>query len=186
MLPLTLLQTLVNFCFAWGYWALATWMPALLAQRGLSAPEGLGFIAISALFMFPGYITASYLTGRIGRKRTMAAFVLVAAIAGFAFANSATRTEMYAWNFVLSFFSLGAWGVWNTWLGEIYATPLRGLGVAWGVTMQRIANSVAPIAIGAMLATRSFLETVSFISAFLGCTFIATLFLPETEGKALE
>lgn len=186
ILRLTLLQTCVNFCFSWGYWALASWMPALLAQRGLSAPEGLGFIAVSALFMFPGYVTASYLTGRVGRKRTMAAFVLIAAVAGFAFASSATRTEMYAWNIVLSFFSLGAWGVWNTWLSEIYATPLRGIGVAWGVTMQRIANAIAPVAIGAMLASRGFVETVSFIAAFLGCTFVAALFLPETEGKALE
>ncbi len=186
VLRLTLLQMVVNFCFAWGYWALATWMPALLAQRGLSAPEGLGFIAVSALFMFPGYLAASYLTGRFGRKRTMTAFVLVAAIAGFAFAGSATRGEMYFWNFTLSFFSLGAWGVWNTWLAEIYDTRLRGMGVAWGVTMQRVANALAPVAIGATLESSSFLRTVSLISAFLGCTFVAALFLPETEGKALE
>ena len=27
----TALQTIINFCFSWGYWALASWMPALLA-----------------------------------------------------------------------------------------------------------------------------------------------------------
>jgi len=40
-----------------------------------STPEGLGFIAISAIFMFPGYITAIYLTGRLGRKKTMLIYV---------------------------------------------------------------------------------------------------------------
>jgi len=54
----TIIQTIINFCFSWGYWGLASWMPTLLAKRGLSAPEGLGFMAVSALFMFPGYISA--------------------------------------------------------------------------------------------------------------------------------
>ncbi len=186
IIRVTALQTLINFCFSWGYWALTSWMPLLLAKKGLSAPQGLSFMAISALFMFPGYIAASFLTGRFGRKKVMTSFVFVAAVTGFGFANSETMNEMYAWNFALSFFSLGAWGVWNTWLGEIYATDIRGAGVAWGISAQRIANAVAPIAIGAMLATSSFLQTVSFISAFLAATFVAALFLPETEGKVLR
>lgn len=182
----TLLQTIVNFCFSWGYWAMASWMPTLLAQRGLSAPEGLGFIAISAVFMFPGYITASYLTGRIGRKKTMLIYVFVATVAGFGFALSESLTQMYTFNFTLSFFSLGAWGVWNTWLAEIYQTRMRGSGVAWGVSMQRVANALAPMIIGAMLASTSFLQTVTFISAFLAITFVTALFLPETEGETLK
>jgi putative MFS transporter len=181
----TIVQTVINFCFSWGYWGLASWMPTLLAERGLTAPEGLGFIAISALFMFPGYVSASYLTGKFGRKKIMLLYVFVAAIAGFGFAYSATIPTMYFWNFTLSFFSLGAWGVWNTWLGEIYDTNTRGAGTGWGVSAQRVANAVAPVVIGTMLATTSFLQTVSFISMFLAITFAAALFLPETEGQAL-
>ena len=181
----TIVQSVINFCFAWGYWGLASWMPTLLAKRGLSAPEGLGFMALSALFMFPGYISASYLTGRFGRKKIMLLYVFISAIAGFGFAYSGTITEMYVWSFTLSFFSLGAWGVWNTWLGEVYDTRNRGAGVAWGVSAQRVANAVAPIAIGSILATSNFLQTVSFITMFLAVTFVASLFLPETEGETL-
>ena len=161
-------------------------MPALLAKRGLSAPEGLGFMAISALFMFPGYISASYLTGKYGRKKVMLSYVFMSAVAGFGFANSGSVNEMYAWNFVLSFFSLGAWGVWNTWLGEIYDTKSRGAGTAWGVSAQRVANAAAPVVIGAMLVTSSFAVTVAFISSFLAVTFVAAALLPETEGEALR
>lgn len=183
---ITIIQTVINFCFSWGYWGLASWMPTLLAKRGLSAPEGLGFMAISALFMFPGYISASYLTGKFGRKSVMLVYVFMSAVAGFGFAKSGTLTEMYAWNFVLSFFSLGAWGVWNTWLGEIYDTRSRGAGAAWGVSAQRVANAAAPVVIGAMLVTSSFMFTVMFITAFLAATFIAAMFLPETEGQVLN
>ncbi|MFK8016957.1 MAG: MFS transporter [Gammaproteobacteria bacterium] len=185
-LRVTVIQTVINFCFSWGYWGLASWMPTLLAERGLSAPQGLGFMALSALFMFPGYISASYLTGKFGRKKVMLTYVFVSALAGFGFAYSQSLTQMYVWNFTLSFFSLGAWGVWNTWLGEIYATPDRGAGTAWGVSAQRVANAIAPVAIGAILAKSDFLQTVTFISLFLAITFVAATFLPETEGKTLR
>lgn len=182
---LTALQTVVNFCFSWGYWALASWMPMLLAKKGLSTPEGLSFMALSALFMFPGYIAASYLTGKLGRKKVMLTFVFVAACAGFGFATSSTMMQMYIWNFILSFFCLGAWGIWNTWLGEIYTTETRSAGFAWGMSIQRVANALAPIIIGSMLVSSSFLQTVIFISSFLAVTFFAAMFLPETEGKIL-
>ena len=135
--------------------------------------------------MFPGYISASYLTARYGRKKVMVSYVFFATVAGFGFAYSQDLTQLYAFNFMLSFFSLGAWGVWNTWLGEIYETRRRGQGVAWGVMNQRVANTIAPIVIGAVLASGSFLQTVSFISVFLAITFVAALFLPETEGEIL-
>ena len=91
----------------------------------------------------------------------MTAYVLVAAGTGFGFANSATMFRMYAWNFTLSFFSLGAWSVWNTWLGENHTTDTRGAGVAWDISAQCIANAVAPIVIGTMLATTSLVQTVT-------------------------
>lgn len=182
---ITLLQITINFCFAWGYWGLTSWMPELLAKQGLSAPEGLGFIALSAVFMLPGYITASFLTGRYGRKPVMLLYVTGAVICGFNFAFAGTITELYVWNFALSFFNLGAWGIWNTWMGEIYPTRLRGAGVAWGITLQRISNALAPFAIGAMLVSGSFLQIVTFICLFLVIVLVLVLFVPETEGKAL-
>lgn len=185
-LVLTVLSTIINFCFAYGYWGVITWLPTLLAQKGLSAPAGFSFMALSALFMFPGYITASFLTGKLGRKKVMAAFVLLAAVSCFGFAFAQNMTQLYAWNFALSFFNLGAWGVWNTWMGEIYATNARGPGVAWGVMMQRKANTVAPIAMGHAFAIgASFTQIVAFIAAFLVITFLAAIFVPETEGKQL-
>jgi putative MFS transporter len=183
----TALQSAVNFCFCWGYWALASWMPILLAKKGLSAPEGDEFIALTALIMFPGYMTASWLTSRYGRKKIMVAFVSLAAIFGFCFAQSMTLGQMYLWSFGLYFFNQGAWGVWDTWMGELYPTDVRGVGYSVGLTVQRVSNSLAPLVIGALLARNaSFSLTVSFISAFLVGTVIFTLFLNETEGAVLH
>ena len=183
----TWLQSAINFFFSWGYWGLASWMPILLADRGLSTPEGDAFMAISALSMVPGYMAASWLTGRWGRKKIMVSFVAGAAAFGFGFAQSETLTEMYFWNFGLFFLNQGAWGVWDTWMGEFYPTEVRGVGYSLGLTVQRVANSLAPIVIGALLARNvSFGFTVSFISSFLITAAVCSVFLPETEGKVLH
>ncbi len=183
----TLLQSSINFFFCWGYWALASWMPLLLAKQGLSTPQGDAFMVQSALAMIPGYMAASWLTSRYGRKKIMVIFVSCAAVFGFGFARSVTLAEMYFWNFGLFFFNQGAWGVWDTWMGEVYPTDVRGVGYSLGLTVQRVANSLAPLAIGALLTRNaSFSMTVSFISAFLVSTVIFSLFLHETEGALLH
>jgi putative MFS transporter len=183
----TLLQSSLNFFFCWGYWALASWMPILLAKRGLSAPQGDGFMALSAVAMMPGYAAASWLTSRYGRKKVMVAFVSCAAAFGFGFAYSVTLAQMVFWNFGLFFFNQGAWGVWDTWMGELYPTDVRGVGYSIGLTVQRVANSLAPIVVGFLLTRNaSFSLTVSFISSFLVATVILSFFLPETEGTVLS
>jgi MFS transporter, putative metabolite:H+ symporter len=183
---LTVVQVGVNFVFSWGYWGLQTWLPTLLAERGLAESSSLGFIAISALFMIPGYMSASALTGRFGRKPVFLVYVLTAATGGFFFGLASTMVMLYVGMFVLSFFSMGAWGVWDTWVGEIYPSPVRGLGYSAGIFGQRVANTVAPSLIGFLLAQASgFSATVLFIDAFLVVTAILGTLLPETEGREL-
>jgi len=177
----------VNFAFSWGYWGLQTWLPTLLQQRGLTLPESYGFIALSAVCMFPGYVAASFLTGRLGRKKVMIAFVVASALAGYGFANASSLTSLYFFNFVLAFFSLGAWGVWDTWNSELYPTRIRVVGSSWGVVAQRIANTFAPAMVGVLVArATSFNTTVTFVNMFLVVTAVLAVFLPETEGHDLD
>ena len=186
-LKISALQITVNFTFSWGYWGLQTWLPTLLQQRGLSLPQSYGFIALSALCMIPGYMAASYLTGRFGRKKVVVGFISASVLAGYGFANAHTLEMLYLSNFALAFFSLGAWGVWGAWIGELYPTPLRTVGYGWAIFAQRIANVLAPSLIGALIAYgSSFNLTTTIINVFLLVTVIVVVFIPETEGKALR
>ncbi|CAG9257522.1 Niacin transporter NiaP [Paraburkholderia unamae] len=183
---ITILQVCINFTFAWGYWGLQTWLPTLLQQRGLSLPQSYGFIALSALCMIPGYVSASFLTGRCGRKKVMIVYVALSAVAGYVFANAQTLGALYISNFALAFFSLGAWGVWDTWVAEMYTTRLRTIGYSWAILAQRLANFAAPTFIGFLVARgSSFNMTTTFINLFLVVTVLLALMLPETEGKEL-
>ncbi|MGG1660893.1 MFS transporter [Brevibacillus sp. NRS-1366] len=184
----TMLQTLVNFCFSWGYWALFLWMPYMLAEsKGFTFVSSLGFVVVAAVAQFPGFLASSWLTERYGRKKVMFTFVTLAAIGGFGFASSDTLSELLIYLIILSFFNLGAWGVWDVWMGELYPTAIRGAGYGFGMTAARVANWMAPSVIGAFLAAnQSFLITNAFIASFLVITAIAVLFLKETEGEILH
>ncbi|ASD11952.1 MFS transporter [Pseudomonas aeruginosa] len=183
----SLLQIAVNFTFSWGYWGLQTWLPTLLQQRGLSLPQSYGFIAFSALCMIPGYMMASYLTSRLGRKKVVVSFIGAAVLAGYGFANAQTLETLYLSNFALAFFSMGAWGVWDTWVGELYPTRLRVLGYSWAVFSQRVANILAPSLIGVLVAFgTSFNMTTTLINGFMLASVLLALLIPETEGERLH
>ncbi|MEV1003018.1 MFS transporter [Nonomuraea sp. NPDC050202] len=184
---ITLVMLALNFVFNWGYWGLQTWLPTLLQERGLTLSASLGFAALSALMMIPGYVSASLLTGRFGRKRVFLVYVVAAALGGLWFATAGSSFGLYAGNFVLSFFSMGAWGVWNTWNGEFYPTALRGTGYSWATAAQLVATTVAPSAVGALLANATgFTTTMLVINAFMVATALMAVPLPETEGRELE
>lgn len=184
---ITIVMLALNFVFNWGYWGLQTWLPTLLQQKGLSLSASLGFAALSALMMIPGYVSASLLTGRFGRKKVFLVYVVAAVLGGLWFAMAGSTWQLYAGNFVLSFFSLGAWGVWNTWNGEFYPTALRGTGYSWATAAQLVATTVAPSAVGALLAhATGFTATMLVINAFMVATALLAMPLPETEGRELE
>lgn len=183
----TVAQIVINFSLSWGYWGLQTWLPGLLAERGLSLPGSFAFIALSALFMIPGYAAAAYLTPRLGRKGVFLLFVFMGVIGGMTFAYAGSLTWLYIGNFLMSFFAQGAWGVWDTWLGEIYPTKSRGKGYSVGISAQRVANALAPGLIGFLVAASfGFTPTVVFIEAFFIVALVLAIALPETEGRQLE
>lgn len=182
----TVAQIALNFAFAWGYWGLQTWLPTLLQNKGFGVTQSLTFVAIFAVFMIPGYISAAFLTQKYGRKWVFFAYIILAAIGGYFFGRSSTLVELYIGAFVLAFFAQGGWGIWDTWLGELYPSKIRAAGYSWGIIGQRIANAVAPVVVGFLVAqATSFTTTVLFINAFLVATALISLYFAETEGRDL-
>ena len=182
-----LLLLVVSFTFSWGYWGLQTWLPVLLQSRGLSVSGALWFVAITQVVSVPGYLLAAWLTRRYGRKRVFLGFVFASAVGGVLFAFASGAAQMYTGNLVLAFFSLGAWGIWNTWSGEALPTGLRGLGYSWVTSAILLANTVSVPAIGAMMDHGvASSVTVGSIMAFLVIALLAVIPLPETEGRALD
>lgn len=181
------LLVLVAFTFSWGYWGLQTWLPVLLEGRGMSVSGALWFVAVSQLVSIPGYLLAAWLTGRYGRKKVFVGFVFGAVVGGVLFGLATSAAQLYAGNLILAFFSLGAWGIWNTWSGEVLPTSLRGTGYSFTTSAILLAHSVSVPAIGALMDNGvSSTITIGSIMAFLVVALLAVFPLPETEGRALD
>ncbi|MBB3664646.1 putative MFS transporter [Prauserella sediminis] len=181
------LLVLVAFTFSWGYWGLQTWLPVLLEDRGMSVSGALWFVAVSQLVSVPGYLLAAWLTGRYGRKKVFVGFVCGAVVGGVLFGLATGPGQMYTGNLILAFFSLGAWGIWNTWSGEILPTSLRGRGYSFTTSAILLAHSVSVPVIGAMMDNGVTAGvTIASIMAFLIVALLAVFPLPETEGRALD
>ncbi|MGP4014827.1 MFS transporter [Saccharopolyspora sp. 5N708] len=181
-----LLLLVVSFTFSWGYWGLQTWLPVLLQGKGLSVSDALWFVAVTQLVSVPGYLLAAWLTRRFGRKSIFLAFVFASAAGGALFGFATGAVQMYTGNLILAFFSLGAWGIWNTWSGEALPTGLRGIGYSWVTAAILLANTVSVPVIGALMdgGVASSL-TIGSIMVFLVIALLSAIPIQETEGRAL-
>ncbi|QIN29790.1 MFS transporter [Brevibacterium luteolum] len=185
--PLLTMIIIISFCYNWGYWGLQSWLPIFLQEKGLSISGSLGFVALSQLVAVPGYLSAAWLTRRLGRRWVFVAFAVGATLGGLIFAAAAGPVQMYIGNFMYAFFVLGSWGIWNTWSGEALPTKARGYGYATSSASLLLANAIAVPIVGWMIDSGwSITATVGSIAAFMAIGILTTFGIPETEGKALR
>lgn len=186
----TILILLANITFSLGYWGLFSWLPTILVERGIPFLDTLLYIAIGAVAEFPGYLAASFLEERkgLGRKWTMAIFLIASGAATFWLAYSYTLAIVMIAIVILSFFNLGAWGVWDAWQPELYPSNIRGTLMGWVGGAQRISNAIAPFIIGFLVAISfvSFTGVIVVISVSLFITVPIIYGLKETLNIPLD
>ena len=132
-------RTAVVVAGAWislnlSYYALFIWLPGIVALGKLSL-DPYAVFALIAVAQFPGYAAALVLVEAWGRKRTLAAFLALGAVAAYVFAVADSTPIYLASVFFVGFFNLGAWGAVYPYTSELWPTRLRssGFGLAEGV-----------------------------------------------------
>jgi putative MFS transporter len=106
------------------YYGLFLWLPFVLNGDKFSINLYL-LLTLSALSQFPGYAAAIWLVDRIGRKPTLAAFLLLGGVSGYAFAAADSATVYVISLFFVGFFNLGAWGALYPYTSELFPTRVR-------------------------------------------------------------
>ena len=92
------------------YYGLFLWLPFVLQAEKSFHVDVYLLLTLSALSQFPGYAAAIWLVERIGRKPTLAAFLLLGGVSAYAFAAADTESVYITALFFVGFFNLGAWG----------------------------------------------------------------------------
>jgi MFS family permease len=188
ILRTTLLASLVSLGAQGGYYAITTWLPLYLkTTRGLTTLDTGGYLAVVIAGSFAGYLTAAYLTDRLGRRRTLILFAFCSFLTVIFYTSAPIGNGvMLILGFPLGFFASGSFSPMGAFFTELFPTPLRASGQGFSYNLGRGAGALFPTFVGFFSAR---LSLGTSIAAFAVVAYLAmicgVMLLPETRGREL-
>ena len=169
------------------YYGLFLWLPFVLQGEKQFTIDVYLLLAMSALSQFPGYAAAIWLVERVGRRPTLASFLLLGGLSAYAFAI-ADSTEMYVTAlFFVGFFNLGAWGAVYPYTSELFPTRLRSSAFGMVEGVGKGAAIAGPYIFGNLLdATGDTVWSLTFVAAVMIAGALVVLLGRETRGMRLS
>lgn len=174
------------------WWGISSWVPpyvaSVAAKAGLPGGVWAGYTGMAYnAGAIAGYISLGFLADRFGRKPiAMAFFAAAFVMTPVLFLWTSDLPLLLLAAAVNGFFTLGQYSWMPVWLPELFPTPVRATGVAFGFNAPRFVAFVGPLIAGTLIANfggfGNAAVTVSFIYVV---GFVAAIFLPETRGKPL-
>ncbi|ASG24547.1 putative MFS family arabinose efflux permease [Nitrospirillum viridazoti] len=189
VLPSTLKGCLLTTGMHGGYWAIATWWPAMLkAERGFSTATASLYFGALVAGSFLGYAFGAWLGDRKGRRETLASFALGATLLLLACTLYPVSDQaLLLLSFPLGFFALGMFSVIGAVLAELYPTALRGSGLGFCYNFGRGMAGVTPLLIGSSILGLGLRHAIGlYATAAYALVVVAAFLLPETRGRELR
>jgi putative MFS transporter len=169
------------------YYGLFLWLPFVLQGEKSFHVNVYLLLTLSALSQFPGYAAAIWLVERVGRKPTLAVFLLLGGVSAYAFAVADTSGVYITALFFVGFFNLGAWGAVYPYTAETFPTRLRSSAFGLMEGVGKAAAISGPYIFGHLKdVTGSTTWSLTFIAIVMAAGgIVAALFGRETRGEAL-
>ena len=185
----TIFLWLLWFGVVYAYYGIFTWLPSLLALKGFSLTKSFQYVMTMTLAQIPGYFSAAYFVDKVGRKPTLAIYLIGTAISAYFFGQSTDVQTILLMGSLMSFFNLGAWGIVYTYTPELYPTHARATGSGWAAGFGRIGGIIAPAVVGLMLGSYH-MSSQSVFLMFAGVLLLAALNViilgEETKGRPMD
>ncbi len=186
------LGALLDFSEAAGYYGLFAFL-ALFILPSIHIADGFvpWFFLIGNVGALAGGIVVALLLDRSGRKLTVPAFYLLAALGVL---GLAAATASHDWRWVLAAFTLanlfatGSWVSAYPTFSEIFPTHLRSTGIGLSVAFGRIGAFAAPLALTAVADAYGMMPALWLLASFwlLGAAVMIPWYFFGIEGKGLS
>lgn len=177
--------------FAW--WGLFTWLPAYLmlpvsqGGRGFALVGSTEFLIILNLAgMLPGYLLFGVFADRIGRKRTLIAYLLIAAALVPWFEAARTPGLILLSASLVAFFGTGFFTGSSVMGSELFPTPIRATALGVSYNVARGLSAFAPLLIGRLGQTHGLSWAFGLCAVAFAFAALCGFAVPETRGWELE
>ncbi|MGD2165111.1 MAG: MFS transporter, partial [Anaerolineae bacterium] len=173
------------FAISLGYYGVFIWLPGIFVERGFAFLRTYQNTFLLALAQLPGYFSAAYLVEHWGRKWTLGVYLVFSGLFTYLFAVVSGLPVIVGAAMLMSFFTLGAWGVLYAYTPELYPTEVRATGMGWASGMTRIAGAIAPSLGGALLSTSMVAALTLYAVSFVVGGLTVLVLGQETKGRPL-
>ena len=184
----TALASLVALGAQGGYYAVNTFLPLYLNQRGLGIVGTGAYLIVIIAGSFAGYLTSAHLADALGRRASLilfavGSFLAIGAYTVLPLGNLATLIL----GFPLGFFTSGAFGPMGSFFTELFPTHLRGSGQGFTYNVGRGIGAFFPALVGIFSARLPLGSAIALfsLSAYL-LMVIGVILLPETRARDLS
>lgn len=175
-------------CILFIFYAIQTYTPTVLLKQGYGMSNAFLLTTIIVLASIPGKYFAAYTLERFGRKFTLIAFTLVAAMGAILFGFAHNAGLALCCGCIMSFFGIGVDPAIKIYGAEQYPTSIRETGISFFECIGRLFGGVlAPFIMAFLLTQVNIAGSYIFVAAISLFGVLAVALLgTETKGKLLE
>ncbi len=183
----TLMMVVFQFCQTIGFYGFASWVPTLIAQKGINLSGSLQYAFIIALANPVGPLLALGIADRIERKWLLVAAAGAIALCGLAFAAQSEVPMLILFGVLLTLANNILSFTFHAYQSELFPTRIRARAVGFVYSWSRLSAVFASFMIAFFLKLGGVPAVFVFIAGAMAIVMIAIGgFGPNTRGRQLE
>jgi putative MFS transporter len=183
----TLMLSVFNAAQVIGFYGFNSWLPTLLAARGVDVTRGLEYSFIIAVSQPTGPLIGALFADRVERKVQIVGGLACMGLAMAGFARASSPALLISLGIVFTLAANIMSYAYHGYQAEIFPTRIRSRAVGFVYSWSRLAAAFAGLITGALLADGGVDAVAGFIcGAMLLAMGAIAFFGPATRGIALE